>query len=87
MQIQNIYPPMNVNNILDASVMKALNRASVRENLLSELNAGIGLMDTRVQFPEGERDFTYSEAVRYDMFGGLRDDGLNPPGNIVDTYA
>jgi len=87
MQIQSIYPPLYMNNILDTSLMKALHETDETGGALEELNSTSDLVQTRTPYLEPDQGPAPRNLLSYDMYGGLQGDGLNAPGTYIDTYV
>jgi hypothetical protein len=87
MQIQSINPPLQVNSILDTSLVKALNETDETGGALEELNSTSNPVQTHTQYLEPEPGLAPRNLISYDMYGGLQSDGPNAPGTHVDTYV
>lgn len=87
MQIESIYTPLYVNNILDTSLMKAPHETDETGGALEELNSTSGLVQTRTPYLEPDQGLVPGNLISYDMYGGLQSNGLNSPGTYIDTYV
>jgi len=87
MQIQSIYPPLYMNDILDTSLLETLHETDETGGALEELNAAEGSGRTRTQYLEPDQGLAPRGLMNYDMYGNLQSNGSSSPGDLVDTYA
>jgi hypothetical protein len=87
MKIENIYPPLHTNNVLDTRLKEALHGSEVTEGALNKLNSQRDLFQTRMQQVIQERLVDRRIMEGYDMNGDPKNSAADPPGTVVDTYA
>jgi hypothetical protein len=87
MQIQSIYPPLYMNDILDTSLTQTQHETDEAGDALEKLNYTEGPVQTRTLYLEPDQELTPHSIMNYDMYGGLQSDSSSSPGALIDTYA